>query len=137
MPASLRLHHTKVITALALDPKEERLAAGDATGRILLWHGFAAAADAAAQRGFAAAAAAALGAGAAPAGDGNAVRVVAAGERHHGCISRRLRQTTQRAAAARQVLPRAAVQAPQHQHSLSAARQQVQPVRREGNAADG
>ena len=64
MPASLRLHHTKVITALALDPREERLAAGDATGRILLWHGFAAAADAAAQRGFAAAAAAALGSGA-------------------------------------------------------------------------
>ena len=91
MPASLRLHHTKVITALALDPKEERLAAGDATGRILLWHGFAAAADAAAQRGFAAAAAAALGAGAAPAGDGNAVRVPLATMHWHssavGCVA--------------------------------------------------
>jgi len=90
MPASLRLHHTKVITALALDPKEERLAAGDAPGRILLWHGFAAAADAAAQRGFAAAAAAALGAGAAPAGDGNAVRVPLATMHWHssavGCV---------------------------------------------------
>jgi NET1-associated nuclear protein 1 (U3 small nucleolar RNA-associated protein 17) len=50
MPGCLRLHHTKVITALALDPREERLAAGDATGRILIWHGFASAAAAAAAR---------------------------------------------------------------------------------------
>jgi NET1-associated nuclear protein 1 (U3 small nucleolar RNA-associated protein 17) len=39
----LNLHHTKAYTALAFDPNDGALAAGDASGRILLWHDFAAA----------------------------------------------------------------------------------------------
>jgi NET1-associated nuclear protein 1 (U3 small nucleolar RNA-associated protein 17) len=38
---ALRLHHTKHVTALAFDVNDGSVAAGDATGRILLWHGFA------------------------------------------------------------------------------------------------
>jgi NET1-associated nuclear protein 1 (U3 small nucleolar RNA-associated protein 17) len=39
----LNLHHSKAYTALAFDPNDGALAAGDASGRILLWHDFAAA----------------------------------------------------------------------------------------------
>ncbi|GER33887.1 peptidyl-prolyl cis-trans isomerase-like 4 [Striga asiatica] len=35
----IRLHHTKVITALAFHPTERVVAAGDVTGRILIWRG--------------------------------------------------------------------------------------------------
>ena len=35
-----RLHHTKPITVLAFDQSNNIVAAGDSTGRILLWHGF-------------------------------------------------------------------------------------------------
>ncbi|CAA0815500.1 Transducin/WD40 repeat-like superfamily protein [Striga hermonthica] len=35
----VRLHHTKVITALAFHPTERVVAAGDVTGRILIWRG--------------------------------------------------------------------------------------------------
>ena len=38
---ALRLRHTKHVTALAFDVNDGSVAAGDATGRILLWHGFA------------------------------------------------------------------------------------------------
>lgn len=38
---ALRLRHTKHVTALAFDMNDGSVAAGDATGRILLWHGFA------------------------------------------------------------------------------------------------
>lgn len=33
------MHHTKSITALAFHPTERLLAAGDVTGRILIWRG--------------------------------------------------------------------------------------------------
>ncbi|KAK1362452.1 WD repeat-containing protein 75 [Heracleum sosnowskyi] len=36
----IRLHHTKNITAFAFHPTERIVAAGDATGRILIWRGF-------------------------------------------------------------------------------------------------
>ena len=35
----LRLRHTKPLVCCAVDPMEERVAAGDATGRLLVWHG--------------------------------------------------------------------------------------------------
>ncbi|KAL3643185.1 hypothetical protein CASFOL_014000 [Castilleja foliolosa] len=35
----IRLHHTKSITALAFHPSERMVAAGDITGRILIWRG--------------------------------------------------------------------------------------------------
>ncbi|GFQ03218.1 WD repeat-containing protein 75 [Phtheirospermum japonicum] len=35
----IRLHHTKSITALAFHPTERVVAAGDVTGRILIWRG--------------------------------------------------------------------------------------------------
>ncbi|KAL6546997.1 hypothetical protein OROMI_022718 [Orobanche minor] len=35
----IRLHHTKSITALAFHPTEKVVAAGDITGRILIWRG--------------------------------------------------------------------------------------------------
>lgn len=35
----VRLHHTKSFTTLAFHPTERVVAAGDATGRILLWRG--------------------------------------------------------------------------------------------------
>lgn len=38
---ALRMHHTKAVTALALSHDDEMLAAGDSTGRIVTWHGFA------------------------------------------------------------------------------------------------
>ena len=47
----LRLHHTKPITALAFDQRDETVAAGDSTGRVLFWHGFAAATAAVAAAG--------------------------------------------------------------------------------------
>ncbi|XP_057983859.1 uncharacterized protein LOC131168447 [Malania oleifera] len=36
----IRLHHTKSFTALAFHPTERIVAAGDVTGRILIWRGF-------------------------------------------------------------------------------------------------
>lgn len=36
----MRFHHTKDFTTLAFHPTEQILAAGDVTGRILLWRGF-------------------------------------------------------------------------------------------------
>lgn len=36
----IRLHHTKSITAFSFHPTERIVAAGDATGRILIWRGF-------------------------------------------------------------------------------------------------
>lgn len=35
----IRLHHTRSITALAFHPTERVVAAGDVTGRILIWRG--------------------------------------------------------------------------------------------------
>lgn len=35
----MRLHHTKTITAFAFHPTERVVAAGDVTGRILIWRG--------------------------------------------------------------------------------------------------
>lgn len=35
----LRLHHTRSITTMAFHPTERVVAAGDVTGRILLWRG--------------------------------------------------------------------------------------------------
>jgi NET1-associated nuclear protein 1 (U3 small nucleolar RNA-associated protein 17) len=51
----MALHHTKAITCVAISPDGGKLAAGDATGRILIWHDVAAtlasrAADLAAQK---------------------------------------------------------------------------------------
>jgi len=56
-PPPLRLRHTKPLTCLALCPREERVAAGDATGRLLVWHGLRAALAAAAAQPAASAAA--------------------------------------------------------------------------------
>ncbi|XP_078428741.1 transducin/WD40 repeat-like superfamily protein isoform X2 [Wolffia australiana] len=36
----IKLHHTKNLTTLAFHPNERLIAAGDVTGRILLWKGF-------------------------------------------------------------------------------------------------
>jgi NET1-associated nuclear protein 1 (U3 small nucleolar RNA-associated protein 17) len=36
--APLRLHHTKAITCVAISPDSSKIAAGDVTGRILIWH---------------------------------------------------------------------------------------------------
>nr|XP_025607158.1 WD repeat-containing protein 75 isoform X3 [Arachis hypogaea] len=36
----ITLHHTKTITVLAFHPTERTVAAGDVTGRILIWRGF-------------------------------------------------------------------------------------------------
>lgn len=36
--APLALHHTKAITCVAISPDGARLAAGDVTGRIVIWH---------------------------------------------------------------------------------------------------
>lgn len=36
----IRLHHTKNLTTLAFHPTERIVAAGDVTGRILIWRGF-------------------------------------------------------------------------------------------------
>lgn len=36
----LKLYHTRDITCVAIDPTEERIAAGDVSGRILIWNGF-------------------------------------------------------------------------------------------------
>ena len=36
----IKLHHTKKITTFAFHPTERIVAAGDATGRILIWRGF-------------------------------------------------------------------------------------------------
>ena len=38
---ALRIHHTKGVTALAFSHDDEILAAGDSSGRIVMWHGFA------------------------------------------------------------------------------------------------
>ena len=35
---ALRMHHTKAITCVAVSPDGSRIAAGDVTGRILIWH---------------------------------------------------------------------------------------------------
>lgn len=35
---ALRLHHTKAFTCVAVSPDGSRVAAGDVTGRILIWH---------------------------------------------------------------------------------------------------
>ena len=35
----ITLHHTKALTALAIDADDKRVAAGDVTGRVLVWHG--------------------------------------------------------------------------------------------------
>jgi len=37
-PAPLKLHHTKTFTSLAVSPSGELVAAGDASGRVLIWH---------------------------------------------------------------------------------------------------
>lgn len=42
----LAMHHTKPITCVAISPDGSKLAAGDATGRILIWHDVVAAAAA-------------------------------------------------------------------------------------------
>ena len=39
IPQPLRLRHTKALTCVSVDPGERRLAAGDVTGRVLIWHG--------------------------------------------------------------------------------------------------
>ena len=36
----MRLHHTKTFTTFAFHPNSNIVAAGDATGRILVWRGF-------------------------------------------------------------------------------------------------
>ena len=36
----ITLHHTKTFTVLAFHPTERTVAAGDVTGRILIWRGF-------------------------------------------------------------------------------------------------
>lgn len=36
----MTLHHTKVINAFAFHPTERIIAAGDVTGRVLIWRGF-------------------------------------------------------------------------------------------------
>lgn len=36
----MTLHHTKVINAFAFHPTERVIAAGDVTGRVLIWRGF-------------------------------------------------------------------------------------------------
>lgn len=36
----ITLHHTKTLTALSFHPTERIVAAGDVTGRILIWRGF-------------------------------------------------------------------------------------------------
>ncbi|KAL0052292.1 hypothetical protein WJX82_011440 [Trebouxia sp. C0006] len=38
--APLKLYHTRVFTCVAFDPTEERIAAGDVSGRILIWNSF-------------------------------------------------------------------------------------------------
>ena len=43
MPPPLRLRHTKTLMCLALDGGETRVAGGDITGRVIIWHGIAAA----------------------------------------------------------------------------------------------
>ncbi|CAL5220765.1 g2829 [Coccomyxa viridis] len=45
---SLKLHSTKALTCVALDAREERIAAGDVSGRIHIWNGFGSAVAAAA-----------------------------------------------------------------------------------------
>lgn len=37
---NIKLHHTKNLTTLAFHPTERNVAAGDVTGRILIWRGF-------------------------------------------------------------------------------------------------
>jgi hypothetical protein len=37
-PAPLKLYHTKTFTCVAMDAEAARVAAGDESGRILLWH---------------------------------------------------------------------------------------------------
>ncbi|KAL0020828.1 hypothetical protein WJX79_004301 [Trebouxia sp. C0005] len=38
--APLKLYHTRVFTCVAFDPTEEKIAAGDVSGRILIWNSF-------------------------------------------------------------------------------------------------
>jgi hypothetical protein len=40
-PAPLKLYHTKTFTCVAMDADASRVAAGDQSGRILVWHGVA------------------------------------------------------------------------------------------------
>lgn len=40
MLKKITLHHTKTLTVLAFHPTERIVAAGDVTGRILIWRGF-------------------------------------------------------------------------------------------------
>ncbi|KAL8166734.1 hypothetical protein V2J09_008233 [Rumex salicifolius] len=42
IPKRMKLHHTKIFSALAFHPTERIVAAGDVTGRILIWRGFGA-----------------------------------------------------------------------------------------------
>ena len=65
IPQPLRLRHTKALTCVSVDPGERRLAAGDSTGRVLIWHGIHTAVAAMTHDG-----AGAGGAGGAPGGGG-------------------------------------------------------------------
>lgn len=40
VPKKITLHHTKNLTVLAFHPTNRIVAAGDVTGRILIWRGF-------------------------------------------------------------------------------------------------
>ncbi|VVB15161.1 unnamed protein product [Arabis nemorensis] len=40
LPRKMTLHHTKAINAFAFHPTERIIAAGDVTGRVLIWRGF-------------------------------------------------------------------------------------------------
>lgn len=40
MAKMMTLHHTKIMTVLAFHPTQKIVAAGDVTGRILIWRGF-------------------------------------------------------------------------------------------------
>lgn len=69
----LTLHHTRPLTCVAISPDDARIAAGDTSGRIVIWHNLAATVAAAA-----AAAAGAKGGAEQGAGEGGAKEAAAA-----------------------------------------------------------